>query len=147
MGFPNANMSVRCIPIDPKVRWSIYYEAKREAIAKTQTAYRKRNRETLKAAWFDWYANNRVSQIEKAAMRRKKVLDATPPWLTRDDRLKISAVYFESIQLTDETGIPHHVDHIVPIAGKTVCGLHVPWNLQAIPALDNIRKSNKLLAA
>lgn len=53
-------------------------------------------------------------------------------------------MYFESVRLTEETGVQHEVDHMVPIAGKNVCGLHVPWNLRVIPRLDNIRKSNKL---
>lgn len=142
-GFLNANPDVQCVPIDSKVRWSIYYEANKSAISAKQKDYRERRREHLREAFADWYSKNRVSQIEKAVMRRKKVIDATPSWLSQEHRKQISEIYFSCVHLSNETGIEHHVDHIVPIAGRRVCGLHVPWNLQVIPASENLSKSNK----
>ena len=56
---------------------------------------------------------------------------------------EIREIYEECSELTFLTSIPHHVDHIIPLRGKDVCGLHVPWNLRVIPAQENIAKSNK----
>jgi len=68
---------------------------------------------------------------------RKK---ATPPWLTPEHINEIRQVYKEAKRLSLETGIPYEVDHIVPLAGKIVSGLHVPWNLRAIPKTENNRR-------
>jgi hypothetical protein len=72
-------------------------------------------------------------------------LNATPKWLTKEHLNQIESFYWLAklqYELTDEK---YHVDHIVPLKGKTVCGLHVPWNLQVIPALENISKGNKIV--
>lgn len=78
-------------------------------------------------------ANTRKRELTK---RR-----ACPPWV---DHTAILKVYSEAARLTAETGVLHHVDHIIPLTGKSVNGLHVSWNLQVIPATDNLRKSNKV---
>lgn len=77
------------------------------------------------------------------AMRRHAAkLRATPFWSQQEE---IEALYGEARRLTDETGIEHHIDHVVPLRGRNVCGLHVIANLRVITASQNKRKSNKLI--
>lgn len=89
-----------------------------------------------------WRKQNPAAYLAKKARYRARLLNAYPLWLTNTQEDLIDAVYFEATELTLNTGIPHHVDHIVPLQGENVCGLHVPWNLRAIPAKENIRKQN-----
>lgn len=64
---------------------------------------------------------------------------ATPKWA---DKKAIKRIYDESKEITKNTGIKHHVDHIVPLRHPLVCGLHVAHNLQIITEQENLRKSN-----
>lgn len=79
---------------------------------------------------------NQWRNTEWSAMRRALKRQATPPWLTADHRNQIRDMY----RRAGETNM--HVDHIVPLINESVCGLHVPWNLQLLTPTDNLRKNN-----
>jgi len=79
------------------------------------------------------------------SLRRRRFRLATPKWLTAEQKLEIRLLYRLAIELSRRTGVRHVVDHIVPLHGETVCGLHVPWNLQVITQDENLRKFNKLI--
>lgn len=76
------------------------------------------------------------------ANRRALKLEATPTWLTPAHFDAMRSTYDEAALLTRETGIPHQVDHIIPLRHALVCGLHVPWNLQVLTASTNKSKNN-----
>lgn len=86
---------------------------------------------------------NRKAVINKyASKRRAAKVSGTPPWANMN---KIEGMYAKAARMTLRTGIVHHVDHIIPLQGKYVCGLHVETNLQVIQASDNLRKKNKFV--
>ena len=78
-------------------------------------------------------------------MRRATKLKATPIWLTTEQKNQINNIYKNCLNITKQTGIKHNVDHIIPLKGKKVCGLHVPWNLQILTATENNSKNNRLI--
>lgn len=89
-------------------------------------------------------ARKHASRIKAAKIKYEaKLSKATPSWLTAEDWAKMDAVYAEARRLSKETGVRHEVDHIVPLNGKCVSGLHVPGNLQILTQAQNVRKSNR----
>jgi 5-methylcytosine-specific restriction endonuclease McrA len=94
-----------------------------------------------------WKRNNVVQVRADTKARRRKHRQATPPWLTRNQKSEIRQLYQIAITMTKTTGEQYVVDHIVPLRADAVCGLHVPWNLRVITQEENLKKSNKLLDA
>ncbi len=92
-----------------------------------------------------WASKNRGKCAARLARYYTAKKNAAPLWLTQVMVNEMELVYIESASKTKETGMSHNVDHIVPLQGKTVSGLHVPWNLQILTKMENCRKSNKLL--
>lgn len=94
-----------------------------------------------------YYAANLPKIVASNALIKQRRMQRAPSWLTESDIREIESLYLEAARLSRETGIQHHVDHIVPLLGKKVSGLHVPWNMRVIPAKDNLRKGNKFVPA
>lgn len=91
----------------------------------------------------EWFKNNAGIARAKRARRRASMSNATPNWLTAIQKAQIAEFYEIAEALNTQTGVKHHVDHIVPLKGKSVTGLHNPWNLQILTATQNISKGNR----
>lgn len=85
------------------------------------------------------YPEKTAAKVRKRQMLK---LQATPSWV---NYTRIDAMYSLAAMLTKAIGEKYHVDHIVPIKNKLVCGLHVYENLRVIPAKQNLAKSNKFV--
>jgi len=91
-----------------------------------------------------WSKDNPVKILAHTRRQQTKRLMRCPKWLTSDDHWVIEQAYELAALRTKMFGFSWHVDHILPLQGKIVSGLHVPTNLQVIPAVDNIRKGNRV---
>lgn len=114
--------------------------SKSEAFRSAQAAYRERNPEKLAAKGAAWRRANTGKNCAKANGYRARRASREPVWLSEADRWLISEVYCLAAARSRATGVKHHVDHVLPLNGRLVSGLHVPANLRVIPAGDNARK-------
>ena len=131
-----------------------YYEANKEKVKARDKAYREANKENIKAYYEAnkekrkaqmkaWAQANKGKVNAKEAKRRAARINRTPSWLTKEDLGKIESIYKEAQKLREETGEEWHVDHIIPLQGENISGLHVPDNLQVIKATENKSKNNR----
>ena len=104
--------------------------------------YREKNKEHIKTREAEWCKNNKDKVINQAKTRRAKKLNATVEWR---NQFLIDEMYDLARLRTKVTGIEWHVDHIIPLKHKLICGLHVEDNLQVIPAIENLRKGNSFV--
>lgn len=151
-----------------------YYKANKEKISPKRIARYYTQQEIAQQYSRDWYRDNRDKALEScknwASRNRDKIHSyakksrqkypelknantqayrakkrgAMPSWLTEWDKFVISEYYYKAKRLEELTGMKWHVDHIHPLRGKTLSGLHVPWNLQLLPASENVAKGNRL---
>ena len=118
---------------------SLWIEKNRDALRAQQKEYRQQNPEKIRENSRRYYQNNPSKHRARNAKRRALKLNATPQWCELE---KIKCLYEEARNKTTETGILHVVDHIVPLQGKNVCGLHCFDNLQIITCQENRLKWN-----
>lgn len=144
-----------------------YYDENSEEIKERVRIYSINNPEKKKDSANKYYLNNKATKIDNAAkwvknnpekrkeiqhkydkrtqprknartaMYRARKLQATPPWLSQQQIDEIRRIY-------ENCPPGYHVDHIMPLNGENSSGLHVPWNLQYLPAIENLKKSNKI---
>jgi 5-methylcytosine-specific restriction endonuclease McrA len=119
-----------------------YYEKNKEAVIARAAA---RSPEERRKARNKHKENNPELYKALTSVRKRRHRNATPPWITKEQKLQIRQMYIQAQKLTKMTGERYVVDHIIPLINDAVCGLHVPWNLRVMTQEENLKKSNKLL--
>lgn len=113
-----------------------------EARKATQARYREKHRDKVRAGQRRWVKNNLPKVLARTHKYQAAKLQRTPKWLTLEHYKQMQDIFVKAAELSKQIG-PHEVDHIVPLCGENVSGLHVPWNLQILPMTENRRKYNK----
>jgi hypothetical protein len=127
---------------DSKRNHTIEYQRNKEARQAQALKYYYANHEKAKELQLA-RQKTRLPQIAAyEAARRALKLQRTPKWLTEIDKERIQNEYKLAALQSKITGESWHVDHIIPLQGKLVSGLHVPSNLRAMRGVDNISKNN-----
>lgn len=123
-------------------RW---LEGNKEQRRSIEMSWRARNPERVaahnKKAGAKWARENKGKRNAICQRRRTAKMQRTPPWA---DLEKIESFYVSAARMSADTGVPHEVDHIIPLQGKNVCGLHIHTNLRIVPRRVNRAKQNRM---
>lgn len=153
---------IECLRVDWKqknvARAEYFRQYNRSEISKeAKRKYYEKNRSTVIARaqartpdvvrLYKYKYKNKNPDLYRAhvSFRRRRFRDATPKWLTKEHKRAIRQLYIDAMTVSRVTGVPYVVDHIIPLLGSTVSGLHVPWNLRVITREENLAKSNQLV--
>lgn len=116
------------------------YAKKADEMRAKAHEYRLKKPDVMRERHRVYMAENPHVRAKNQADRRARMMQATPPWV---NHFFIQEAYRLAALRTQKFGFKWHVDHIVPLKGGTVCGLHVHTNLRVIPATENLSKKNR----
>lgn len=122
-----------------------YRANNREKIASYEQRYRKENRTAIRQRARDYSRRNQAKVLARVSERYARKKNAVPAWYGEFDALVFREAHDLRLIRNTETGITWHVDHMFPMQGDTVCGLHIANNIQVIPAVMNLEKRNRLV--
>lgn len=123
-------------------RHSEWVENNKSHIRQWGFSYRSDKKEKIAEASKKWRKENPDLVSYHSSKSRATKKNATPSWLSVEQLQDIKSMYSTAKKFEKLFNTKYHVDHIVPLRGKDVCGLHVPWNLQILEANLNVQKSN-----
>ena len=120
-----------------------YYLLNKENASKANREWAKKYPEKVLEIKRKYARNNPAKVLANVRKRQLQKKQAIPKWVDERELKAIKQLYIKARELTKKTGVPHEVDHIIPLKSDTVCGLHVHDNLQIITRFKNRSKGNK----